>query len=94
GPGQSITLNSNQFASAYSRWPGYFARGTSSLYLLVDSWNPGVSSGGVDELNEGNNLYTYPGGVTVTGLTSANEAGPPVRPNRPVILTPGQSLTE
>jgi hypothetical protein len=56
-PGASITLSSapGQFAAPYSIWPGYFARGTTDLYVYADSWNPGVAAGAVAESNEGNN---------------------------------------
>lgn len=70
GPGQSVNLSSSSPAVDYSVWPGYFSGGTSTVQLFVDTWNPGVAIGSVNELDEGNNLYTYPGGVTITGLTS------------------------
>jgi uncharacterized repeat protein (TIGR01451 family) len=56
-PGQSITLTSHpsSFSADHSNWAGFFASGTSDLYLYVDSWNPGVASGGVAESNENNN---------------------------------------
>jgi hypothetical protein len=86
GAGQSVNLSSNSFAATHSVWPGYFAGGTTNLHLYVDSWNPGVSSGSVSELNEANNLYTYPGGVVVTGLAPAaaekTAADLPLRPAR------------
>lgn len=87
GAGQSIALSSNNRIPEYSVWPGYFASGTTNLHLYVDSWNPGASYGSVSELNEGNNLYTYPGAVMVTGLTLSNEEADvqrlPLRPARP-----------
>jgi hypothetical protein len=85
-PGQSVTLTSapGNYGEAYSNWPGYFASGVSSLYLYVDSWNPGVATGGVAESSETNNLYQYPGGVVVTGLDVTSDAGsPPDIPPRP-----------
>jgi hypothetical protein len=68
GPGDSVTLTSapGQFATPYSIWPGYFARGTADLYLYVDSWNPGVTAGAVPESNEGNNRAELHG-LVVTG---------------------------
>ncbi len=85
GPGQSVALSSNNPARDYSVWPGYFARGTTNLHLYVDSWNPGTSVGSVDERNENNNLYTYPGGVMVTGLSVTNdEPATPTMPDRPI----------
>jgi len=85
--GQSVNLSSNNPAGAYTNWPGYFAGGTSSLQLYVDSWNPGVSWGGVGEWDETNNRYVYPGGVTVTGLAVAGEeTAAPDLPPRPARL--------
>ncbi len=87
GPGQSINLTStpSSYAAGYSIWPGYFAAGTSHLHLYVDSWNPGVGSGGVFESREDNNLYSLPGGVIVTGMTTAVEVpAPDSLPDRPV----------
>jgi hypothetical protein len=85
-PGASVTLRSNCadpaqyphepcYGSQYSVWPGHFAGGTRDLYLYVDSWNRTVSSGGVGESNEANNLSERHG-LTVTGL-GADAAGRP-----------------
>ena len=84
-PGASITLRSapGQFAAAYSSWPGYFARGTSDLYVYVDSWNPGVASGAVPESNEGNNRAELHG-LVVTG------PNPKLLSLRSVELLPGR----
>jgi hypothetical protein len=68
-PGQSVTLTSDDAAADYSVWPGYFAGGTSDLYLYVDSWNPSVADGGVAERNEGNNLAERHG-LSVTGVST------------------------
>jgi hypothetical protein len=67
-PGQSVTLTSaaGDYAQSYSRWPGWFAQGTTELYLYVDSWNPGVPAGAVIERNEGNNRSERLG-IHVTG---------------------------
>ena len=56
-PGESVTLQStpDSFRSAYTIWPGYFAPGSTDLYLYVDTWNPGSTSGLVLEGNEDNN---------------------------------------
>jgi hypothetical protein len=87
--GQSINLSSNSPAAAYSLWPGYFAGGTSTLQLFVDSWNSTVSYGSVGEKIESNNLFIYPGGVSVTGLSAASEApNASELPNRPARLDP------
>jgi hypothetical protein len=53
----------------------------------VDSWNPGVASGGVAESNESNNRAERHG-LTVTGVNMAETEGPspadiPPRPVRP-----------
>lgn len=78
-PGDSITLRStaDSYVVDYTRWPGWFAAGTSDLYLLVDSWDcsagPGkcVAEGAQREQNEENNSF-HLGGLQVTG---ANPAG-------------------
>jgi hypothetical protein len=69
-PGQSITLTSTPngycqdgsgganpagYCNNASIWPGAFASGTQHLYLFVDSSNPGVATGGVNESDETNN---------------------------------------
>jgi hypothetical protein len=86
GPGQSITLTSASggYTAAQSLWPGFFAAGTSDLYLYVDSWNPTVSTGGVFESNETNNRAELHG-VVVTGLDAVeidlpSAADLPLRP--------------
>ena len=50
----------------FTVWPGFFASGTTDLYIYADSWNPGVASGAVIESNEGNNR-AHLGGLTVIG---------------------------
>ena len=85
-PGASVILRSDCsdaaryphqpcYGSLYSVWPGSFASGTTDLYLYADSWNRTVSSGGVAESNETNNLSERHG-LSVSGL-SAGEAGLP-----------------
>lgn len=56
-PGESVTLTStpDSYDVERSLWTGYFAPGTSDLYLFVDSWNPGSPVGAVLELDETNN---------------------------------------
>ena len=85
--GQSVTLTStpDSYAVAQSRWSGYFASGTSDLYLYVDSWNPTVSTGAVLESNENNN-QSERHSLTVTGLNpvAIEESTPPDLPPRPV----------
>jgi Peptidase family C25 len=74
--GHSTTLTSDTLVPpGYSVWPGWFASGTTDLYLYVDSWNPGVVSGAVAESNESNNQF-HLGGLTVTGANPAFLAMP------------------
>ena len=91
GPGQSVTLTSTpgSYAADHSRWPGYFAGGSSDLYLYVDSWNPTVPTGGVLESNEGNNQAERHG-LTVSGLTVTGDEPllPEEIPPRPAKLDP------
>jgi uncharacterized repeat protein (TIGR01451 family) len=91
GPGESITLTSvsGSFAAPQSNWPGHFANGTSDLYLFVDSWNPGVATGGVAESNEANNRAERHG-LTVSGLNPFTADEPAVKdlPPRPRKLGP------
>ena len=68
-PGQSATLtsspssaaNPNGFRAASSNWPGFFANGTSRIYIIVDSWNRNASgeqrdpNGALREIDETNN---------------------------------------
>jgi hypothetical protein len=89
GAGDSVTLTStpDSYEADYTRWPGYFAGGTTDLYLYVDSWNPTVSTGGVLESNESNNQAERHG-LSVTGLSGTEEESmPPAEiPPRPVRL--------
>jgi hypothetical protein len=70
--GQSIVLTSQpgQFAASYSTWPGWFAVGTSDLYLYVDTWNPTVPTAAVAETSETNNRSERHG-LIVTGTNPA-----------------------
>ncbi len=91
GAGQSVTLTSDSgsYAADFTLWPGYFTSGTTDLSLYVDSWNPGVSSGGILEIDESNNSFTLSGGVTVTGLGTLQTEGLPsatTLPSRPAHL--------
>jgi hypothetical protein len=60
-PGQSMILTStpDSYFGPNTRWKGKFAEGTSDLYLYVDSWNPGVATGAVEEGDEANNRAEY-----------------------------------
>jgi VCBS repeat-containing protein len=75
-PGQSITITSapGSYVAKNTIWPGYFASGTTDLYLYVDSWNPTMVIGAVQESNETNNRAERHG-LAVSG-TSAAPAGP------------------
>jgi hypothetical protein len=89
-PGQSVTLTSNagSYQVAYSRWPGYFAAGTTSLTLYADVWNPGVVTGGVTESDEGNNTVSL-NDLTVTSLEATQRDDLPLPseiPERPARL--------
>jgi uncharacterized repeat protein (TIGR01451 family) len=65
-PGASITLTSKDLSTGYSSWPGWFAAGTTDLYVYADSYNPGVAFGAVAEGDETNNRL-HVGGLTVSG---------------------------
>ncbi len=73
-------------------WPGWFAQGTTDLYVYVDSWNAGVAYGAVDEADETNNRaeihnigVTGPNPVQVTpnGASSPTRDEPANLPRRP-----------
>jgi hypothetical protein len=93
-PGESVTLTSTagSYAAEHTIWPGWFAAGTSDLYLLVDSWNCDETgaqcavAGVLPEGDETNNL-TYLNGLTVTGdnppQTTTHVVELPVRPPQP-----------
>jgi len=71
-PGGSITLTSTagSYSPGHTVWEGWFAKGTSDLYLYVDSWNPGVPAGAIAEPNEADNLVALHG-ISVTGTNPA-----------------------
>jgi hypothetical protein len=62
-PGASVTLTSAVVPPGYAVWSGYFAAGTTDLYVLADSYNP---SGPMVDSNRANNLFHMPG-LQVTG---------------------------
>jgi hypothetical protein len=84
-PGESIvhTSRAPSYEADYTRWPGWLARGTIDVYVVVDSWNCGangeqcVAGGAVEESDEDNNL-THLGGLEVTGENPASLLGAPV----------------
>jgi hypothetical protein len=83
--GQSITLTSTP-ASYYglnTRWEGFFARGTTDMYVYVDSWNGSVANGAVNERNESNNRAELHG-LSVTGTTPALSSVAAPLPPRPL----------
>jgi hypothetical protein len=65
-PGQRVTLSSRSLPAGYSIWPGYFASGTSDIYVYADSYYPGVAGGAVAERDEANNRAELHG-LNVTG---------------------------
>lgn len=63
-PGDTATLSNTttlrstpaSYYTPYTRWPGWFASGTTDIYVYADSWDgTGDATGGVTELNEENN---------------------------------------
>jgi outer membrane protein assembly factor BamB len=91
-PGESITLTSDvgSYAEGYSVWPGWFASGTTDLYLLVDSWNPASLDGAVSESNETNNLSAIHG-LVVTGTNPPFRATAPLSERaRPALVPAGR----
>ncbi len=74
-PGESVVLTStpDSYDVTRSLWSGYFASGTSDLYLYVDSWNPGSAVGAVLESNEANNRAERHGLVVPGGLQPMSE---------------------
>lgn len=76
-PGESITLSSTpeSLSTEYSVWPGWFAAGTSDLYLYIDSWKPGSAVGATSERNERNNRAQLRG-LRVTGTNPPITAAP------------------
>jgi hypothetical protein len=86
--GEQITLTSTEdsFAPVYTRWPGYFAPGTTDLYVYVDSWHPDNQAGAVLERDETNNRaelhgLNVPGDLPPGAALEAPEL--PQRPARP-----------
>lgn len=75
--GASITLttSASSFSSEHTIWPGYFASGTTDLYVYVDSWRANATSGAVAESNENNNRNELPR-LNVTGANPAQTARP------------------
>jgi hypothetical protein len=101
-PGQSVTLTSNSFPGdsdeKYSIWNDSLPAGTTELYLLVDSWNPTVTAGGVFESDETNNLSSMTG-LNITGLgISSQSSGIVIAPRpapgffNPEVMSESQSL--
>jgi hypothetical protein len=74
-PGASIVLSSANGRPGYTDWRGYFAAGTTDVYVYVDSWNPGVATAAVAESDENNNS-DHIGGLTVSGPNPALRGAP------------------
>jgi hypothetical protein len=85
-PGESIVLTAtpDSFNAAYTRWEGWFAAGTTDLYLYVDSWNRETGTGAVDEgANEDNNRFHLGGLEVAEGDTPPTLSSSPEIPPRP-----------
>jgi uncharacterized repeat protein (TIGR01451 family) len=90
--GESMTLriDDDYYREDMSNFAGSFGSPTTqTLYVQVDSWNPGADHGAVYESNEGNNVYG-PHNVSITSVTERSEGttearpapiAPPPRPN-------------
>lgn len=67
-PGEVITLTStnDHFVADFTNWPGWFASGTSDIYIYIDSYSPSKADGSVLEANEANNIGQIVG-LTVMG---------------------------
>ncbi|MEZ4730241.1 MAG: hypothetical protein R3E79_24185 [Caldilineaceae bacterium] len=63
---QPLTSTGDSYSAGHTIWPGYFASGTTDLYLYVDRWNPGVATGAAAESDETNNRAELHG-LQVTG---------------------------
>lgn len=69
GPGEQVVLTSTlgSYDPEYTIWYGWFANGTTDIYVYADSWNrEGEVNGAVAESNETNNRG-HLGGLQVTG---------------------------
>jgi hypothetical protein len=91
-PGESIVLTSTpgSYYAKNTAWNGSFNTGLLNLYLYVDSWNPGTSTGAVHESDESNNRSEFHAPTSLGGA-SVRAAEPlqdlpalPPRPLRPV----------
>jgi hypothetical protein len=89
-PGESITLTSTpgSYYAKNTAWDGSFNTGRLNLYLYVDSWNPGASTGAVYESNETNNRAEFHTPSAQASApepaTTASLADLPALPPRPV----------
>jgi uncharacterized repeat protein (TIGR01451 family)/fimbrial isopeptide formation D2 family protein len=74
--GETITLTStvDSMDIEYSRWAGWFAAGTTDLYVYVDSWSTDGTNGAVLETDESNNRAELRG-LQVTGENPATLSG-------------------
>jgi hypothetical protein len=84
-PGAELTLTSTigSYAADYTRWQGGFVAGTTDLYVLADSWNPGKGVGASGDTNTANNLF-HISGLHVTGQNVAGAGADVAIPARPV----------
>jgi hypothetical protein len=83
-PGAEITLTSTaeSYFAPNTRWRGQLLSGTTDLYVLADSWNPGQAIGASGDTNLGNNL-AHIGGLRVTGQNVAVAGAEVELPARP-----------
>lgn len=85
-PGESITLTStpDSYYAPNTRWQRIFLKDTKSLYLYVDSWNPGMATGAVEELDETNNVASFTITTRRTNTDASVQPLPDTLPPRPV----------
>jgi hypothetical protein len=93
-PGEQVILTATpgEYREELTIWPGWFAAGTTDLYLLADSWNCDAQeanctpTGAIAESNEANNLF-HLGGLEVVGINPPNvtlhHETAPLRPPEP-----------
>jgi uncharacterized repeat protein (TIGR01451 family) len=84
GPGESIVLTSSpdSYSPEHTIWVGSFVSGTTDLYVYVDSYDPSVIYGAVEESNETNNRFERHG-LSVEGSVGRHPSVPIDMPPRP-----------
>jgi hypothetical protein len=83
-PGESITLTStpDSYYADFTYWMGWFAQGTTDVYVYADSWSQVGSYGAIAEMHEDNNSAEIHG-LSVTGGGGGTYASTPGFPKRP-----------